>query len=661
MDKYRNMSMSAKLLATFGVVIGLSLIAYYRAVNQTQVYMHGVSTTGAQASRCVSLAKDASLASTKMAKSAMAYVFMRRQADWDAKYAADDEAGNDFDKLKGQLKALPDNETLLQDLAAIETQDGDKCNPLENKILSLAKAEKMSEAQNTYETQYVPQREKLERLINDFVTRLEGYADASDKAIADSGHETQRAIYLGWIFQGVLIVVSSLLVWLLARSISYRMNRLLKSASALSMGDVDQSLAVDSQDEIGKASQAFNDMVAYQKEMVAVAESIATGDLSITVRPRGEQDSFGRAFSAMVDSLRDVVGSATAAAAEVSRTSELLASEAAGVGNASGDIDTTISNIAVASEESAQASSDVAQGCSQQALAVAECSDLIKSLADSVRQVSGDARNAASAALEADAEADAGSGSVAETIQGMNAIQEKVNATARVIGMLGDASAHIGVIVKTIDEIAEQTNLLALNAAIEAARAGDAGRGFAVVADEVRKLAERSSIATREIAGLVQDIQTKTGEAVHVMEEGTQQVATGTVLAERSGDALRRIRTVVQRVNASVQEISAASLEMQRSSDTVTERIVDIASIVEESSASSEEMSASAIEVANSINSVNAITKVQGDAVTKLAQSAEDLQRVAQSLAGAMARFKLDESHAAAQAPAHRLKLVKAA
>src|SRR6185503_16155903 len=138
-------------------------------------------------------------------------------------------------------------------------------------------------------------------------------------------------------------------------------------------------------------------------------------------------------------------------------------------------------------------SSEVANGCSQQALAVAECSELIKSLADSVRQVAADADTAATAAMEADKEASAGSGSVTETIDGMNAIHAKVTETARVVGMLGDASAHIGVIVKTIDEIADQTNLLALNAAIEAARAGDAGRGFAVVADEVRKLAERST------------------------------------------------------------------------------------------------------------------------------------------------------------------------
>ena len=81
------------------------------------------------------------------------------------------------------------------------------------------------------------------------------------------------------------------------------------------------------------------------------------------------------------------------------------------------------------------------------------------------------------------------------TYQSMESINNEVNLISEATSM--------------IEQIAFQTNILSLNAAVEAATAGEAGKGFAVVAQEVRNLAQRSAEAAKEIKALVETANVK--------------------------------------------------------------------------------------------------------------------------------------------------------
>jgi methyl-accepting chemotaxis protein len=184
----------------------------------------------------------------------------------------------------------------------------------------------------------------------------------------------------------------------------------------------------------------------------------------------------------------------------------------------------------------------------------------------------------------------------------MAAIAQTVGRASVSIQELGRRSNEISAIVQVIKEIADQTNLLALNAAIEAARAGEAGRGFAVVADEVRKLAERTSLSTRQIGGMIDAIQSSANEAVSIMEDTVQRVEGGVNLASQAGDAIVQITDSANNVIQGVDDINAA---LQRQSTTST----NVARHVEAIARTTGENSIAANQAANAVSHLEELAR----------------------------------------------------
>ena len=159
-------------------------------------------------------------------------------------------------------------------------------------------------------------------------------------------------------------------------------------------------------------------------------------------------------------------------------------------------------------------------------------------------------------------------------------IRSSLDDSTQSIRSLENSAAEIGRIVTVISEIATQTNLLALNAAIEAARAGEAGRGFAVVADEVRKLAERTSLATQDIGGMITGVQSKAEDAVRRMEDGMGRIETGLrVAADAVADkgemqviSRQMVETITQ-IAAGTEHLSTQIGAIRGSADAVREAL----------------------------------------------------------------------------------------
>lgn len=214
----------------------------------------------------------------------------------------------------------------------------------------------------------------------------------------------------------------------------------------------------------------------------------------------------------------------------------------------------------------------------------------IEAIADSLHQISNDTSSASSVSSQAEERASQGGAVLHQVMEQMQAIVASVQTTQARINQLGTHSDEIGRMVGSIEEIAGQTNLLALNASIEAAHAGEQGKGFAVVAGEVRRLAERTAQATREIAAVIQLIQTNTNEAVVAMQEGCEKVEQGLKVTGQAGASLEAIQESSTEVGKLIEHIAAgahrqsdSSEQIRRTLDGVSQRVASNSSSAAES------------------------------------------------------------------------------
>lgn len=239
-------------------------------------------------------------------------------------------------------------------------------------------------------------------------------------------------------------------------------------------------------------------------------------------------------------------------------------------------INDTSEQVASAAQQTRAVADRLVSASGVQTRQIESASKMVAQMAHSMDDMSSKMATSAEVAGKSVNIAHEGGDRVRRTIQGMDAIREHIQETSKRIKRLGESSQEIGDIVELINDIADQTNILALNAAIQAAAAGEAGRGFAVVADEVQRLAERSGNATKRIETLVKTIQTDTNEAISSMEKSTTEVVNGARLAETAGGSLDEIETVSARLAKLIDELSNSARGVVQMADRVSATMTTI-------------------------------------------------------------------------------------
>lgn len=384
--------------------------------------------------------------------------------------------------------------------------------------------------------------------------------------------DAQKLIWKSAIIGLIALLALGAIVFFLAEGIS---RPILTVANVINQvaaeRDLTLSVPVKSKDELGTMAAAFNHMIDQLRGTFTLVAGAATnvnehaGEVSQRAqanRDRAElQDKQMRLMQKTVEDMggtaAEVANSAASQKAAAESSGESIGVLTAGMGSVADSSTAQIEEAREAAgrvERMGETGAKVVQSAAKQGEMVDAVTEAVSRMATAVAemtQVAGQSIEYGQQVLDA---AQEGASSVDATVEGMRAIAE--------------SSDQISEIITVITDIAEQTNLLSLNAAIEAARAGAHGKGFAVVADEVGKLAQRSSEAAKEITQLIKD--------------SANRVSEGTLLTDKSQQALQRIAQGGRVNMTAIEEISNASTLLSENTENVNQMIAELNTLAQE-------------------------------------------------------------------------------
>jgi methyl-accepting chemotaxis protein len=498
-------------------------------------------------------------------------------------------------KLKSMSDGGDEEKTFL---AIIEAGEGLRAG-IEK--LKLVEGSDLSKAREVMKTEVIP-------LLEAYLVILKGSYEEQFHHIhkaTEAARHTYQSSRIEILGLGLVSVLLSLIGGAaITRSVVDPLTRTGDVLKAVSSGDLNQSVEIQSRDEVGEMAVSLNHAIGAMRDsmekirnaalrekheadalqgrvdqLLVVVNAASGGDLTreVTVKGRDAVGQIGEGLDRLLSNLKESIrGFATSSRALASSSNQLSA------------VSTTMS--AAAEETSSQsnvvssASLEVSQNLQTVAAATEEMTSTIKEIASSASE----AARSATAAV-----------SVAE-------------ATRVTIARLGESSTEIGNVIKVITSIAQQTNLLALNATIEAARAGESGKGFAVVANEVKELAKATASATEEIRQKIHTIQADTKEAV---------------------SAITNIGSVILQIN-NLSNTIADSVEQQASATNEIGRNVGLAA-------------AGSAEIALNMSSVSAAAENTTSGAVDSQRAAEDLSSMATNLQNLVSRYRYESPSAA--------------
>ena len=384
---------------------------------------------------------------------------------------------------------------------------------------------------------------EMTRQAASVVAALDGVMQTAEGLRVESDRHAEAIVVEAAVIMIALTVVAmgvgGVLLWFVVRTITRPIVTMTAAMDSLAAGDLDVTVpAQDRADEIGAMARS---VVVFKDSMLRNTELVAAQNQETEIREQRANriDTLTKDFDENVgDALRTLSGASetmSGAAEALTSIAGVTRDQASEVSTASEEASTNVNAVSAATEE----------------------------LTTSIQQITEQVKRSSAVATEA---------------------AEKAEKTRQSVSGLEDSAERIGNVIGLINEIADQTNLLALNATIEAARAGEAGKGFAVVANEVKALASQTAKATEEISQQIATMQSETAEAAVSIRD----IAS---IVDKVREGSETIATSLKEQSAATADIARSVAKASTGANRVAESIVQVSDGADRTTASSGDVS----------------------------------------------------------------------
>jgi methyl-accepting chemotaxis protein len=383
----------------------------------------------------------------------------------------------------------------------------------------------------------------------------------------------------GLTIAALTTIVFAVATYFLARDITSPMQRLMHLASTMAAGQFDVEPRVFADDEIGTLAASFAVTREHLRELIGRVGSrggaITTG---VRVMREGtdalltgarEQSSMTEQSVESVVHVRKEAESVLSAADTMTEAAGDSAGRAAELRASSQEVAARMEDLARSVEKSASGTDQISASASEMSRRTTVLSGLSNDVLSFVAEMDATIRNihetastTETLASEASEHARTGREAVDSTVSGIRTVQDATRRTTEAFESLQSSLGQIGQILTFIDEVTNRTNLLSFNAAIIAAQAGQNDFGFSVIADEIRQLADRTRQSTKEISGIIRNVQPVAQQALAALGESGNRVDSTVALAQNAAAALATILESAER-SMTMSRTMARSLEEQ--------------------------------------------------------------------------------------------------